>query len=445
MDSDSHQDVSKAVTTYVSVLTVLTLLFALRVAGQFIQYLAPIDLLPPFHAWQGSHLPYTVLLSFQLLILAACGVMIGGIGRHHIVPNSTLAKWLYLFGGFYFSIMLLRLLLGIGPLHEIVWFSASISAFFHMVLAAIVLTIAHYHSNSSQQKRFRHLMCWIIYPGVMMAVILAYYGLRALGVNPVMSSYAGGLLAAILITVAEILLPYRPAWRPKRHDIIHDSLFLILIQVALPKALTLLAAIGVQHWVMRNGILLEGWWPLHYPVWIQMLLMMLVADFLRYWLHRAFHTYHRIWPLHAVHHSVQKLYWLNVGRFHPLDKALQFLADVLPFIFLGVPQDVLTLYFVIYSVKGFFQHSNVDVRLGWLNYFISGPELHRWHHSKIIRESNSNYGNNVSVWDWMFGTFHYPKKREVGDLGLFNRQYPMGFLSQMRAPFIRGLDKRAKN
>jgi sterol desaturase/sphingolipid hydroxylase (fatty acid hydroxylase superfamily) len=84
----------------------------------------------------------------------------------------------------------------------------------------------------------------------------------------------------------------------------------------------------------------------------------------------------------------------------------------------------------------------VDTKLGWLNYIISGPELHRWHHSKIIRESNSNYGNNVSVWDWMFGSFYYPKAAEVQELGLFNRHYPMDFLRQMRAPFVSGLDKK---
>lgn len=285
-------------------------------------------------------------------------------------------------------------------------------------------------------------MPWLIYPGIMLFVLFAYYACMDAGLRPGLSSYIGGLLAAISITLAEFCMPYRHLWKPSREEIRQDALFLLLVQVALPSALTLFAAIALQHWVAYTDITFTSWWPHQAPIWAQMLLMMFAADFLRYWLHRAFHTSHRMWPLHAVHHSVQKLYWLNVGRFHPFDKGLQFLADVLPFIFLGVSEEVLTLYFVVYSVKGFFQHSNVDVKLGWLNYLISGPELHRWHHSKLIRESNSNYGNNVSVWDWIFGTFHYPKDTEVGELGLFNRQYPMAFSAQMRAPFIRGLDKQ---
>jgi sterol desaturase/sphingolipid hydroxylase (fatty acid hydroxylase superfamily) len=95
----------------------------------------------------------------------------------------------------------------------------------------------------------------------------------------------------------------------------------------------------------------------------------------------------------------------------------------------------------VYSIKGFFQHSNVDTKLGWLNYIISGPELHRWHHSRIIRESNTNYGNNVIVWDILFGTFFLPKELAVGELGLINRNYPSTFMSQLKAPFIKAIDK----
>ena len=141
-----------------------------------------------------------------------------------------------------------------------------------------------------------------------------------------------------------------------------------------------------------------------------------------------------------MHHSVSKLYWVNVGRFHPLDKSLQFVCDALPFMLLGLSQEVLTLYFVVYSIKGFFQHSNVDVKLGWFNYLISGPELHRWHHSRTVRESNTNYGNNFIIWDILFGTFYWPDDREVSDLGLLNPVYPTGFVEQMKAPFVPGIE-----
>ena len=71
--------------------------------------------------------------------------------------------------------------------------------------------------------------------------------------------------------------------------------------------------------------------------------------------------------------------------------------------------------------------------------------LHRWHHSKLIEESNRNYGNNLIVWDLLFGSWFLPKDRRVGDLGLINRNYPLDFASQMKTPFISGLDKESSS
>jgi sterol desaturase/sphingolipid hydroxylase (fatty acid hydroxylase superfamily) len=99
------------------------------------------------------------------------------------------------------------------------------------------------------------------------------------------------------------------------------------------------------------------------------------------------------------------------------------------------------LYFVFYAINGFFQHCNIDLRMGILNFIISGPQLHRWHHSVEIQESNTNYGNNLIVWDLLFRTWFLPGARDVGILGLVNREYPLDFLSQLKTPFVKGLDK----
>ena len=99
------------------------------------------------------------------------------------------------------------------------------------------------------------------------------------------------------------------------------------------------------------------------------------------------------------------------------------------------------MYFVFYAINGFFQHCNIKLHLGPLNYLISGPELHRWHHSVLVAESNNNYGNNLIVWDLIFGSWFLPRDRKVGDLGLLNRNYPTDFTGQMKSPFCKGLDK----
>ena len=76
-------------------------------------------------------------------------------------------------------------------------------------------------------------------------------------------------------------------------------------------------------------------WPHAWPIWIQAVLMVLVVDLLRYWLHRASHENDTLWRLHSVHHSVEQLYWLNTARFHPIEKALQMSLDSLPFLLMA--------------------------------------------------------------------------------------------------------------
>ena len=247
-------------------------------------------------------------------------------------------------------------------------------------------------------------------------------------------AYGIALTAALWITLFERIFPARQQWQPEWKDIRQDSVFMVAIQVAFPK---LLALAFVQSLMAVTPPLIVDLWPHDYPVWVQALLMLLLADFLRYWLHRAAHTLPWLWRFHAVHHSPKKLYWINVGRFHPLDKGLQFLLDALPFIVLGVSEQVLALYFVFYAVNGFFQHCNINLKFGWLNYVVSSAELHRWHHSRLQSESDRNYGNNLILWDMLFGTRFLPEDRKVSELGLTVDTYPDSFWMQMIEPFKR--------
>ena len=289
----------------------------------------------------------------------------------------------------------------------------------------------------------RSLLAGGIYPSVLVLALLLHRALLEAGLSLLVSTYLPVLSAALLIQALEFALPYQRDWLPNRKDVGNDLMFMAALQLVLPRALGflvvsfLLGAFQAWGW----GVTL---WPHDLSVFLQAGIMMLCAEFFRYWLHRAFHEVYFLWPFHAVHHSPHKLYWLNVNRFHPIDKASQYIFDAMPFILLGVGEQVSALYFVFYDVNGSFHHCNIDVRLGVLNYLVSGPELHRWHHSVFPEESNQNYGNNLIVWDLVFGSYFLPKDRSVGDLGLINRQYPLSFIRQMGTPFISKLDKRVE-
>ena len=279
------------------------------------------------------------------------------------------------------------------------------------------------------------------YPGVIVLGFLLYTTLTAAGWSVILASYAAVLTGAALVTLHEIRWPYRSEWRPSSGEVRADVSFMVAVQVALPYLLSVTLVLGLAKGLKAGGLIVSGLWPHELPVLAQAFLMLAVADFPRYWLHRAFHRFTFMWSLHAVHHSPHRLYWLNVGRFHPIEKAAQYAVDTLPFALMAVSPEVLSAYLVFYALNGFFQHSNCRVRLGPLNHLVAGPELHRWHHSVSAQESGHNFGNNLIIWDLLFGTRFLPRDREVGPLGLADRAYPAGFLAQMKTPFSKGPDR----
>ena len=226
---------------------------------------------------------------------------------------------------------------------------------------------------------------WLVYPALVGGSLLLLWAALVLGASLAWAPYAVIAITGPLVILAERKLPYRPEWHASWSDIVDDGLYLFIVQVILPLALAW-TVVWIVSAKAAGDVVLVDIWPSHLPIWAQLVLKIMIGDFLRYWLHRAAHTWTPLWRLHAVHHQPEKLYTTNVFRFHPAEKALQFMLDTLPFMLVGIGTEVLAYYFVFYSMSGLFQHSNCDVRLGWFNYVISGPEVHRWHHSVKVAE-----------------------------------------------------------
>ncbi|MBI3546390.1 MAG: sterol desaturase family protein [Gammaproteobacteria bacterium] len=286
-------------------------------------------------------------------------------------------------------------------------------------------------------QSLKNLTPWFLYPLIMTLGFTLFSVFQFLGTSLLISTYVPVLLTATIISLLEFKFPHRMEWRPGINEIKTDVLFMAVVQLAFPPLVGFLFAYALIEPARALNLPLIHLWPHDWPIWLQALFMILMVDFLRYWLHRAAHENKYLWRLHSVHHSVEHLYWLNTGRFHPLEKTLQMSLDSLPFLLMGVDAKVLALYYLAYATNGFFQHSNIRLRFGWLNYIIGSAELHRWHHSREPKESNANYGNNVIIWDLLFGTWYLPKNRDIKNLGLQDKAYPKSFLDLMRAPFTR--------
>lgn len=443
-------------------LWLLTAAFAARVAGQAIQRLSPQAFLPPFEAFQGSRLPYWALLSTQLAILGAMVLFTFRIQAGTLVATRRAGRLLRRLGIAYLSVSIGRIVIGLAVPGAPAWFTTWIPAFFHLVLASWVLLVSGYHDASAVVGRTRTsrmprpasgggnarsgasgataamrdgVLPALWYPLIFGAAIALHVALLAQGLPLLAAAYTPVALAAVGIVILERLDPARLDWRPHWSDVRADAGFLLAVQVVLPRLLALGLALAVADRIHESGP--GGPWPHTWPIAVQVILMVLVVDFMRYWLHRACHTWLPLWRLHEVHHSPDLLYTLNVGRFHPLEKVLQFCLDTVPFVLLGVAPEVIAGYFLAYSVNGFFQHSNLRLRYGWLNHVVGSAETHRWHHARDPKTGYCNFGNTTILWDHLFGTWYLPRARAL-DIGIPDRAYPKGFGAQMLAPFRAG-------
>lgn len=277
----------------------------------------------------------------------------------------------------------------------------------------------------------RALLPYLWYPLFVGGGIAAFGMMLAAGFGTAAAAYLPVIAVGLVIVLLEWKFPERLDWRATRLDVAADALFMALVQVALPQLLVLLTLLFFAGWMHTHAP--SGGWPHGWPLAAQAIAMVLAVDFVRYWLHRACHRYDVLWRLHEVHHSPDILYVLNVGRFHPLEKMLHFSFDTVPFLLLGVAPEVLASYFLLYSLNGLFQHSNVRLRYGWLNYVVGSAETHRWHHARDPRTANCNFSNTTIFWDLVFRTWHLPGP--VGDIGIMDRAYPKDFWSQMMTPF----------
>ena len=222
----------------------------------------------------------------------------------------------------------------------------------------------------------------------------------------------GTVVGMACVAIAERVQPFRTDWLRSHGDVGTDVCH-AMVNALVPEAVRLLchaAFLGLgAALVARLG---GSIWPTQAPVWAQLALGLLVAEFFAYWIHRAMHQRPLLWRLHAPHHSAPRLYFLNAARFHPVDVFATAVVHQGSLMVLGCPAEVLALHAAFTATHGFLQHANVDLRLGPLNWIFSMAELHRWHHSVVLEEANNNYGANLILWDIVFRSRYLPPRPE---------------------------------
>lgn len=224
----------------------------------------------------------------------------------------------------------------------------------------------------------------------------------------------------------ELVLPRRPLTAPKKVRWL-NNIAVTFLDTALLRLLFPVPALGMAYLAAERG------WGLFNNIGLPWLLEGLAAvvifDLIIYWQHVVFHLVRPLWRLHMMHHADMDIDVTTGARFHPVEILMSMVIKIAGVLILGAPVWSVIAFEVILNGTAMFNHSNVLLPLPLdriLRALIVTPDMHRVHHSVIIRETNSNYGFNLSLWDRIFGTYRdQPEKGHLEmTIGLANFRDP---------------------
>ena len=209
----------------------------------------------------------------------------------------------------------------------------------------------------------------------------------------------------IAMVVWELKAPRRPLSLPRRvrwtSNLGLVALNTVILRLLFPAAAVGMAAFaGQQGWGLFN--------VLDWPFWLEVVLALVVLDFVIWAQHVMFHAIPALWRLHRVHHADLDYDLTTGARFHPIEIVLSMVIKFAAVAALGPAVLAVILFEVILNAMAMFNHGNVSLPPVWdrmLRWLVVTPDMHRVHHSWDNDETNSNFGFNLSWWDRLMGTY----------------------------------------
>ena len=185
-----------------------------------------------------------------------------------------------------------------------------------------------------------------------------------------------------------------------------SNLGVVILDTAVVRILFPTSAVALALAAEAMGWGLLNVWPV--PGWLAILIGVVVLDFVIYLQHVLFHAVPALWRLHRMHHADLEFDVTTGARFHPVEILLSMVIKLTVVAALGAPAVAVLIFEVLLNATAMFNHSNVrlperiDRVLRWI---VVTPDMHRVHHSIVVRETNSNFGFNLPWWDRLFGTY----------------------------------------
>ena len=189
----------------------------------------------------------------------------------------------------------------------------------------------------------------------------------------------------------------------------------LLFFVMIINAVFGIATAGVFIWLETSNFgllhLIEA------PVWVELILAVLVLDLIaQYFVHFCLHQVQWMWRLHIVHHTDRHVDATTGTRHHPLDFLIREIFALVAVIIMGMPVGFYFFYRILSVLFTYWTHANIALPKGLdrlLSFVIVTPNMHKFHHHFEVPWTDSNYGNMLSVWDRVFGTFVYGDTKEI--------------------------------
>jgi sterol desaturase/sphingolipid hydroxylase (fatty acid hydroxylase superfamily) len=180
----------------------------------------------------------------------------------------------------------------------------------------------------------------------------------------------------------------------------------------------------------------------NWPLWARIAGAMVVGEIGFYWGHRWSHEIPLLWRFHAIHHSAEHVDYLVSTRAHPVDMIFTRLCGLVPMYVLGLAAPtrgsagwIPLLVIFLGTFWGFFIHANVRWRFGPLEWLVSTPAFHHWHHTNDGPDViNKNYAPMLPWVDKAFGTLYLPKGKHPVKYGI-DQPVARTLMGQLAEPF----------
>ena len=263
--------------------------------------------------------------------------------------------------------------------------------------------------------------------------------------NPGWTNYFYWLLGlSLLVFALEIIIPWRKKqpifrrgfWLDAFYMIFNFFLFSLIGYNALSNVGVELFNDFLGLFGIDNLVAIE---VQDFPVWAQLLIMFIIADFIQWNVHRMLHRVPWLWKFHQVHHSVKEMGFAAQFRFHFVETLVYKSAQYIPLAMIGFG---IEQFFVVHMFSvfiGHLNHANLDWSYGPLGYVLNNPRMHIWHHAKALPPKHKygmNFGLSLSIWDYLFGTAYVPKSGKDIEIGFDgDERFPHDFTGQLTYPF----------